>query len=100
MDYLEQQHDNIPSGRQILIEEEPKRSWLRRFFLLIIFVVIIGSGLTVFALKTGFTFSQISINSILGGGRLPVEQPIKERDPNRINLLLLGMRGEGDPNGG
>ncbi len=100
MDYLEQQHDNIPSGRQILIEEKPKRSWLRRFFLLIIFIVILGGGLTVFALKTGFTFSQININSIIGGGRLPIEQPTKEKDPDRINVLLLGMRGEGDPNGG
>jgi LCP family protein required for cell wall assembly len=100
MDYLEQQHDNIPSGRRILIEEKPKRSWLKRFFLLIVFVAILGGGLVVFALKTGFTFSQININSIIGGGRLPVEQSIKEKDPDRINILFLGMRGEGDPNGG
>ncbi|MBI4837005.1 MAG: LCP family protein [Candidatus Portnoybacteria bacterium] len=99
-DYQEQQYNNIPSGRQILIEEKPPKSRFKRFFLLIIFLIVICGGLAVFALKTGFTFSQININSIIGGGKLPVDQPIKERDPDRINILLLGMRGEGDPNGG
>jgi LCP family protein required for cell wall assembly len=101
-DFREQRRNNVPAERFIVLEEkqEPKKSWRRRFFLLIVFLLVVVGGFAIFALKTGFTFSQININSIFGGGRLPVDQPIKERDPNRINILLLGMRGEGDPNGG
>ena len=54
----------------------------------------------ILALKTGFTFSQIIIDFSNGGGKLPTEQPFQDKDPNRLNVLLLGLRGENDPHGG
>lgn len=95
-DYHDQQH--IPEEQQI--EEKPRKSRMRRFFGLLVIFGILSGFVVLFAFKTGFTFSQISISLENGGGRLPVDQPIKEKDPDRINVLLLGLRGEGDPHGG
>lgn len=94
-DYQEEQH--IPEEQ--IIEEKPKKSRLRRFFLTTIILAVLGGLIALLAFKTGFTFSQITIENN-GGGKLPVEQPIKEKDPDRINILLLGLRGENDPHGG
>lgn len=81
------------------IEEKPRKSKFRRFFFAFFLLVVLGVGVIALAFKTGFTFSQISIDNN-GGGFLPIEQPIKEKDPDRVNILLLGLRGEDDPHGG
>lgn len=82
---------------EILPSQKPRRFWLWFLFLGIILMVM---GL--FFYKTGFIFSQINIGGGNGGGILPVAEdwPKPEKDPDRINILLLGLRGPDDPNGG
>lgn len=96
MDYSEQQNNQEDQH----IEEKPKKSKLRRFFWSFLILIFLGTAIVIFAFKTGFTFSQISIDFNNGGGKLPVEQPFQSKDPDRLNILLLGLRGEGDPHGG
>lgn len=48
-------------------------------------------------LKADFTFSQISLNKNHSG--IP-NQDEKLKDPDRTNILILGLRGKNDPNGG
>lgn len=79
---------------------KPRRK-LRRFAfgfwisLLVIILLAVG-GLLIF--KTGFTYNQMKIDdpqSLIIPG---METPKPETD--RTNFLVLGQRGEGDPNGG
>ena len=79
--------------------EEERPSKIKRFFFVFFVLVFLGGLIALFAFKTGFTFSQITINNN-GGGKLPIEQPIQDKDPDRVNILLLGIRGEDDPHGG
>jgi LCP family protein required for cell wall assembly len=94
-DFNEEQH----ISEEQFVEERPRKSRLRRFFLSFIILAVLCGAIGIFAFKTGFTFSQITVDNN-GGGKLPIEQPIKEKDPDRVNILLLGLRGEGDPHGG
>jgi LCP family protein required for cell wall assembly len=80
------------------IKEKPKKSRFRRFLFWLVVIIVVGGSIGALLFKTGFTFSQISIDNN-GGGILPI-QPIKEKDPDRANILLLGLRGEDDPHGG
>lgn len=81
-------------------QERPKkrRIWLWFFIIILIFVALIG---TVFY-KAGFTFSQMNVGNSSLGGILPISEdaPKTEKDSDRINILLLGLRGVDDPNGG
>jgi len=95
MDYHEQKNH-----QDQLIEEKPKKSKFRRFFFVFLILAIIIGAAGAFVYKTGFTFSQISIDFSNSGGKLPVEQPFQSKDPDRLNILLLGYRGADDPNGG
>lgn len=88
-----------PNGYQI-----KKHFYKRRWFKIIaILVIILAIGAGVFAWKTGFTLNKIS-----GGGLLSslihsipgVKDTLKGEDEGRINILLLGMRGENVPGGG
>jgi len=73
---------------------------------LIIFIVIVMILLipAFYVFKTGSAFSKIiTIKNIAWEkifGKLPSAEYIPPQDPDRINLLLLGIRGENDPDGG
>lgn len=77
-----------------------KRKWFRLLAVLVGIVLIVGG---VMAWKTGWVLNKIS-----GGGlfssllhSLPgVSDELKGEDDGRINLVLLGMRGENVPGGG
>ncbi len=62
-----------------------------------VFILVIG----VFVFKAGTTFSLVSqrVDSFLGitAQKLPIANP-QEKD--RLDILILGIRGEGDPYGG
>lgn len=91
---------------------------LRNIFLVVVFLIV-GAGGYLFY-KTGSAFDQITgesnslIKSIIkmmplgdSFNILPVEKEkasaidkIRSDEIDRLNILLLGLRGEGDPNGG
>lgn len=74
-----------------------KRPWLRMVLFLIAVVIIAGIG---FAWKTGFILNKISqgdanlfkslVKSLPGA-----DKTLSGEDDGRVNILLLGMRGEG-----
>jgi LCP family protein required for cell wall assembly len=78
----------------------------RRVKLTVLVLAIIILIIPVFYLfKTGMALSKIlTIKNIawekIFGGKLPLSEYAPEKDEDRINFLLLGMRGEGDENGG
>jgi len=81
--------------------DRKKRPCWRRFafgfwILFLIFILVGVGGALIY--KTGFTFSQINVDP----GTLPLAEneatPVPDAD--RINILLLGLRGESDPDGG
>lgn len=83
-------------------KEPKKKPRLRRFafgfwIALLIFILVgVGSALVY---KTGFTFSQMNVKNIM----LPLagDEPTPAPDSDRINILVLGLRGENDvENGG
>ncbi len=83
-----------------LSDQKPPRQ--RRWFfgawisLLIAALVVVGFSLIY---KTGFTFSQIQVEK-QPAGLLPISEGTPGPDSDRLNILLLGLRGESDPNGG
>ena len=70
-------------------------------FSLIIIILIIP---VFYIFRTGAAFSKIiTIKNIAWEkifGKLPTAEYTPPKDENRVNFLLLGMRGEGDANGG
>ncbi len=77
-----------------------KRKWI---ILIVILIILAIPGF--YALKTGIAFSKIiTIKNIawekIFGGKFPSSEYVPEKDPDRINALVLGIRGEDDPNGG
>lgn len=78
-------------------QDKTKKKKIILFFSLLIFGFI---GL--FGLKTGFTISQVinqnSVSQILPSNKSLPELP--KDNPDRINILLLGMRGINDPGEG
>jgi LCP family protein required for cell wall assembly len=86
-----------------LSPETPKKRRILRIALFFVVLLLIGGG--VFAWKTGSV-----INKITGGNgnifgsivkSIPgVEKKLKGEEAGRINILLLGMRGEGVEGGG
>ncbi|MDD5589875.1 MAG: LCP family protein, partial [Candidatus Portnoybacteria bacterium] len=75
--------------------EKKRRKWPWIFGVLILLAAI-GS----LFYKTGFIFSQMQSGN--EGAVLPISEdwPQPEKDPDRTNILLLGLRGAGDENGG
>lgn len=94
-----------PKGEELIekhtetMESQPRPRLVLRAAIL--FLVTIGLTLGFLAVKAGTTFSVVSeeLKEFLGIAttRLPVGNP---REENRVDILLLGLRGEGDPNGG
>jgi len=97
--------DSIQAPKKYIPKSERPQT-KRKIKLVILFVVLLVLAIPVFYLfKTGFAFSKIiSISNItwekIFGGKLPSSEYTPEKDPDRINALVLGIRGEGDPNGG
>ena len=84
-----------------LNRKTPKSPWRRVAFgswILILIIILLGVG-GVLVYKTGFTFSQIQTEEI-GNLNLTENMATPSPDSDRFNILLLGLRGEGDPNGG
>lgn len=79
-----------------LEEKKPSRRGL--FFGILVSIIFLIGIIGLLAYKTGFTFSQMSIDFENNAGLFPSIQ--SEKDPDRINILLLGLRGENDPHGG
>lgn len=84
-------------------EKKQKRRWIKPLIIVIaIFIAVAGF----FAWKTGFILSKISTKG--SGGLLQslthvipgVKDTLAGEEEDRINILLLGMRGADDPAGG
>ncbi len=86
---------------EIIKEKPAKPRWRRLAFgswILILIIILFGVG-GALVYKTGFTFSQIQTEELGDLGLIEnMATPLPESD--RLNILLLGLRGEGDPNGG
>ena len=81
--------------------QKPKSRWRRFAFgswILILAALLVGLG-GMLVYKTGFTFSQMQTEEVGDLGLTEnMATPLPEND--RLNILLLGLRGEEDPNGG
>lgn len=71
----------------------------RRIWPFILFLIIIGI-FSVFFLKTSFTISKVVDWSTKNLPFIKEKPELPERDPDRINILLLGIRGLDDPGDG
>lgn len=93
--------DSISPPKKIEIREPKKKSKKWVILTLIILILIIP---TFYIFKTGFAFSKIiTIKNIAWEkifGKLPSSEYIPLKDEDRVNALLLGMRGEDDPDVG
>lgn len=78
-----------------------RRRWFKITAIVVLLVVIVGGTI---AWKAGFTLSKISLKGNLFSSILRsipgVENKLKGEEEGRINVLLLGMRGENIPGGG
>lgn len=79
----------------------PRSAWRRFAFgswiLALIVILLVFGGLLVY--KTSFTFSQIQTEQTDNLG-LTENMVTPAPESGRLNILLLGLRGEDDPNGG
>lgn len=89
--------------KDFLPAEKPKPRWRRFAFggwILFLVALLVGiGGLLIY--KTGFTFSQMQTSGE-DLSALVVDESMATPTPesDRTNILLLGLRGEDDPNGG
>jgi len=98
-DYREEQLEEVIYSSSA----KPKSFWRRFAFggwILFLVVLLVGAG-GLLIYKTGFTFSQMQtgdedISSLIINENMATPTP----ESDRTNILLLGLRGEGDPNGG
>ena len=86
---------------QASFQKKPRSRWRRftfGFWILFLLIILIGVG-GALVYKTSFTFSQMNVET--DSAQLSAtEEPTPSADPDRLNILVLGLRGEGDPNGG
>lgn len=96
--------------------EKPKRSIFKKIVLfasILLFLALAGVGAILY--KTGSTYFKISDSkhpiwdNILAllpiekdsfAGRMISNESFLQNEPERVNIAILGMRGEDDPNGG
>src|SRR3990172_2851252 len=98
MAYFEANHD---SGAKA----EPKKKffrkkWLRVVMALAVIIILVGGAM---AWKTGLVLNKISSGGILKSiiRSIPgIKSEAKGEADGRINILILGMRGENMPGGG
>lgn len=88
------------------IEQDIKQAKKKRhtglfvFWLFLALMIIVGGFLFY---KTGRTFNHISLEARQwqkAKEAFPEPENSPQKDPQRLNILLLGLRGAGDPNGG
>ena len=93
--------NNNRSGSREAKKKFYKKRWFKIAVPIILLFVLAGG---VFAWKTGSLLSKVSIHGNLLssiGHMVPgVNNEVKGEKDGRINVLLLGMRGADDPNGG
>ncbi|MBD3282559.1 MAG: hypothetical protein GF387_03045 [Candidatus Portnoybacteria bacterium] len=85
--------------------QEPRKTNPKKKWIILILIIVILSLPLFYMFKTGFALSKIiDIKNISWESIFGEEHPSEEYTPlkqeNRMNFLLLGIRGEGDPNGG
>lgn len=81
-------------------KKEPNKRFLRILAGIILVVMFVGAVLGV---KAGLTYSMISIkNKLLTSENKDLFEQEENlyKDSNRVNILLIGIRGAEDPNGG
>lgn len=83
---------------------KPKKLKIKKWVILALIVAILIIPVF-YIFKTGFVFSKIiTIQNIawekIFGNKLPSSEYTPLKDEDRINALLLGIRGENDPDGG
>jgi len=97
--------DNLSDRKSFYVKDENnkprKKKWLKRT-LIILAVFFVAGGLVAF--KTGYILNKISTKGGLFSSLLHavpgVGDTVKGEKEGRINILLLGMRGENVPSGG
>ena len=93
--------DSIQPPKKYKLVKKPVRK--RRWSILILIIAILVIP-TFYILKTGFALSKIiTIQNIAWEkifGKFPSSEYTPPKDEDRINALLLGIRGEGEPDGG
>lgn len=92
-----------PGTSSLLDGKSTKKKRILR--VVVFFLILFALAGTVFAFKTGMTLDKVSGGkaNIFGSivKSLPgAEQTLKGETDGRVNILLLGMRGEGDAAGG
>ncbi len=89
------------SEKQVSPIEKKKKVWLKPL-LIVVAIFLIAGGFLLF--KTGSVLNKISSNGNVFGSlahMVPgVSQELKGEKEDRINILLMGMRGENVPGGG
>jgi len=94
--------DSIQPPKKFKIVK-PRRPKIKKWLILILIVVILAVPVF-YVFRTGLAFSQIITFKNIAWekifGNLPSSQYMPPKDPDRINTLLLGIRKEGDPEGG
>ncbi|MFZ5559725.1 MAG: LCP family protein [Patescibacteria group bacterium] len=96
--------DSIQPPKKYIPKSERPRTKRRTRLIILTLVALILIIPAFYALKTGLAFSKIvTIKNIAWEkifGKLPSSEYKPEKDPDRINALVLGIRGENDPNVG
>lgn len=94
--------DSIQAPKRYIRPEKPKRN-IKKWVILVLIIVILAVP-AFYIFKTGFVFSKIiTIQNIAWEkifGKLPSSEYMPPKDEDRINAVLLGIRGEDDPNVG
>lgn len=89
----------LPTNYQEELQEaKQKSSWGKK--LLGFFVLLAIAGISFFIFRTARTFDVITIGNSSNVAIFTQEEDKLHRDPDRINILLLGIRGADDPHGG
>jgi len=94
---MSQEFLNLNQQPQGLNFEERQNKLKKRWLFIIVFLLFLVGVILFFTLKTGLTFSKV-FNVKSEYLSLVNKQPVRDND--RINILILGLRGEGDMYGG
>ena len=92
--------------QEVTIEQEihqAKKKRKKGLFVLWLFLAVLLLAGGVLFFKTGRTFQAISLGANdwqKAQDILPEPSDTSSKDPNRLNILLLGLRGADDPSGG
>ena len=96
--------DNLSDKKSFYMkseEKKPKKKWLKITLIILAVIFVIGG---IVAFKAGYILSKVSIKGGLFNSLVHavpgVGDNIKGEKEGRINILLLGMRGENVPGGG